>query len=94
MPPLKQMPLRVLISLDQAVNSLFCGWEDETISSRTHRLAGKSKRWKIAKIFINALFFWQLDHCKSAYESEKKRLHLPPELRDVSINKEGGNNEL
>jgi hypothetical protein len=31
---------------------------------------------------INALFFWQVDHCRDAYESELKRHHLPPILRD------------
>ena len=32
----------------------------------------------------DALFFWQKDHCKSAYESEIERAQLPPGMRDAN----------
>lgn len=84
MPPLKQVPLQVAIALDQLANALLGGWADETISSRSHRLAGKSKGWSWAKGCIDTFalaLFWQRQHCQKAYESEIKRLHLPPQQR-------------
>lgn len=30
---------------------------------------------------IDHLFFWQTEHCKSAYESEVERSQLPPSMR-------------
>lgn len=71
---------QVLIALDQLVNTWFGGMADETLSSRAHRL-GISGQNKWAYKVINALFFWQEDHCKEAYESELDRLHLPPSMR-------------
>lgn len=31
---------------------------------------------------VDGLFFWQREHCKSSYESEKCGRQLPPELRN------------
>lgn len=72
---------QIAIAFDQFVNACCGGWADETISSRAHRMQGKS--WKFAKLrkLIDGLFFWQKDHCRTAYESELRRRHLPPELR-------------
>lgn len=69
--------LQVLIALDQFVNTLLWGYADETLSSRAYRHAEikKDRRWPM--VIINALFFWQKDHCKSAYESEVERKQLP-----------------
>lgn len=76
--------LQVLISLDQFVNTLLCGYADETLSARAYRHAEikKDRRWPMT--LINALFFWQDDHCKHAYESELERSHLPPGMRDAT----------
>lgn len=73
---------QVLVALDQLVNTLFGGYADETVSSRSRRayITGKRK-WTIN--LINLLFFWQNDHCKEAYESEMERNQLPPEMRDA-----------
>ena len=30
------------------------------------------------------LFFWQREHCKSSYESEREGRQSPPELRRVT----------
>ena len=78
------MPKRseqIPIALDQFVNTIFGGWADETISSRAHRMQGKS--WKFAKLrkLIDGLFFWQEEHCLNAFRSETERRHLPPERR-------------
>ena len=53
-------------------------WADETLSSRAHRIQDTHPR---LRRFLNAVFFWQDDHCLEAYESERKRLQAPPETR-------------
>ena len=78
------MPKRseqIPIAIDQLINTLFGGWADETISSRAHRMQGKSRKWARLRKLIDAIFFWQKNHCESAYESELQRRHLPPEMR-------------
>lgn len=72
-----------LIALDQLVNAMCFwlpggSWADESLSSRAHRIQDTHPRLRLA---INKLFFWQDDHCLDAYESERKRLQAPPELR-------------
>ena len=73
---------QIAIAFDQFVNACCGGWADETQSCRAWRQREKKKRWAIARRVIDALFFWQKDHCRTAYESELRRRHLPPELRD------------
>lgn len=72
---------QVLIAIDQLINTLFKGWADETISARSYRNKDKSSLWKKVYVCINMVFFMQEDHCKTAYESEKKRRQLPVEYR-------------
>ena len=74
----KQIP----IAIDQLVNTIFGGWADETISSVAWRKRNEGRGWALLRRFIDGLFFWQKDHCKTAYESEKNRLQCPPELRE------------
>lgn len=69
--------VQVLIALDQLVNALCGGWADETLSAHAHR-AG----WSWRRRAINALFFWQPDHCRAAYESEMERRQMAPEYRN------------
>lgn len=75
--------LQVLVAVDQLINTLLCGYADETLSARAYRHAEikKDRRWPMR--LIDTLFFWQDGHCKQAYESELTRAHLPPEERDV-----------
>lgn len=69
--------LNLLIALDQFVNALFGGNPDETISAFLHRSKGRRWYWWTLWAFVNyILFFWQDDHCLSAYESEVQRKHL------------------
>ena len=72
---------QIPIAVDQFVNTLFGGWADETISSVAWRKRNEGKGWAILQRVIDTLFFWQEAHCRSAYESERKHRHLPPELR-------------
>lgn len=70
----------VAIAVDQLFNALFNGWPDETLSSRAYRLDRDGVRHWPRKL-IDDLFCWQKEHCKSAYESERKGRQRPPELR-------------
>ncbi len=71
---------KIAIAVDQLFNALCGGWPDETLSSRAYR-------WHVAGIrswplqVIDFLCFWEKDHCKSSYESERQGRHFPPELR-------------
>lgn len=71
-----------LIALDQCVNAGFGGWADETLSARAYRRHTKKLHWRVVMRVINAIFFWQEQHCMQAFQSEQKRRHLPPEYRD------------
>lgn len=73
---------QIPIAVDQFVNTLFGGWADETISSVAWRKRCESKGWALLRALIDTLFFWQDNHCRSAWESEKNRLQCPPELRE------------
>ena len=67
---------QVLVAIDQLVNTLFCGMADETLSARAWRHHLKGERTWLVKL-IDTLFFWQKDHCRTAYESEVERKQLP-----------------
>lgn len=75
---------QVLVAIDQLVNTFLGGYADETLSARAYRrrLRGKGS---VAKV-LDCLFFWQEEHCKNAYESEIKRLQLPPSMREGELN--------
>ena len=73
--------LNILIALDQLGTTLVGGWPDETLSSYAHRLHTQGKPFGFIRGVINALFFWQEDHCQWAYDDEKFRRQMPPELR-------------
>lgn len=66
---------QIAIAIDQLLNALLGGMADETLSARAHRTGSA---WEP---FIDALFFWQPDHCQDAYLSEKERKQLPSEYR-------------
>lgn len=77
---------QLLICLDQLVNvlvGLVCNrtaWADETLSARAYRLELEHQRsW--ARKLIDALLWFDKDHCKSSYMSEVKRRHSPPIAR-------------
>ena len=76
----------VAIAVDQLFNALFNGWPDESLSSRAFRDDRDGRRHWPRKL-IDGIFCWQKNHCKSAYENERKGRQLPPEMRPVD--KEG-----
>ena len=72
----------IFIALTQLLNTLLGGWPDESTSSRVYRLEQTGMtRAGIARRFIDRIFFWQVDHCRQAYESERMRYQFPPILR-------------
>ena len=66
------MLLDALLWLDRAVNVLIGGSFRETLSARAHRMDVKDHPyWGWTASFINALFFWQEDHCRKQWEYEQ-----------------------
>jgi hypothetical protein len=61
-----------LLAFDQLLNTVVWlesegqGKCNETLSSRAWRLRHDSDGYKV----INAIFFWQPDHCMNAYKNE------------------------
>lgn len=76
--------MKVLIAVDQLANAVRGGHPDETLSAAAHRghLEGRSG-WRN---LINALFFWQGDHCLDAHINEMARKHLPTAYADKAKN--------
>jgi len=72
---------QVLIAIDQLTNTVFGGMADETISARCWRLRHK-RGWGIMRRLVDALFFWERDHCYQSYLHEFERRQLPSEYSD------------
>lgn len=74
--------LNIGIAIDQLVNSALGGEPDETLSARAHRMRVKGHPyWGWTAKAINALFFWQEDHCLLAHQAEIRRYQFPPAYR-------------
>ena len=71
---------RVLIAIDQFFSALLDGWPDETLSSCCWRWSrDRVRAWPLRA--VAGLFFWEKEHCRGSYESERLGRQLPPELR-------------
>lgn len=58
--------LRVAAWLSQGANCVFLnGSHDQTVSARAY-LNRNDPMWRWAYLTINAVFFWQEDHCLSS----------------------------
>lgn len=74
---------QLLIALDQVLNTVTWikgdgfGYADETLSARAWRLREQSNAWKR----IDRIFFWDKDHCRTSYDAEMMRRHLPREYQ-------------
>lgn len=63
--------VRVAAAVSQLVNALLGGHNNMTLSARTHlksRLHGGV--WEQLRRAINALFFWQGDHCRRSWQGD------------------------
>ena len=70
-----------LIAFDQLINALIGGWADETLSSVAYRMELQGARAAPLRKLIDFIFFWQPEHCRQAYESERTRSQCSPETR-------------
>lgn len=78
--------MQFIIALDQLINTLFRGWADETVSARAHRNAMKGvRKWIYGRHLIDTIFFWDKEHCRKSFYSEKMRSHLPAEYREARL---------
>lgn len=58
----------------RALNAfVFGGSTAMSTSVRAYMEAGQCDRWARRRRFINALFFWQADHCAEEWEKEVAR---------------------
>jgi hypothetical protein len=71
-----------LIALDQLFNTLFGGYADETLSARAWRSRNLNPTWGRIQKAIDAVFFWDQDHCFQSFISEYERKQLPTEYRN------------
>lgn len=84
----KAWAYQLFIAFDQLLNVIITplqsgAWADETLSSRAYRMHRDGKWWgRIWMPVIDALFRWQTtEHCRHAFDKERARLHVPPEMR-------------
>lgn len=61
-------------------------WADETISAHCWRLR-HFPVWGSARKCVDALLFFDSNHCEESYKSEVLRLQCPPELRANEVKK-------
>lgn len=80
---MKRLAWQVLVALDQLANALLGGWADETVSARAWRQRHK-RRWAVTRRVIDAIFFFDPNHCRRAHDSEQLRRHQPPHYRTES----------
>lgn len=82
---MKQRILNWLIAFDQlAFATLTLGHSspDETLSAAAWRWEQAGKLvGRVLRPLIDALFWFDPKHCKTSFESEVNRLHLPKEYR-------------
>lgn len=77
--------LQVLIALDQLVNALLGGWADETLSSRAWRTEQKGRLWgRMMRPVIDAVLFFDPQHCHSSFRAEREGRQHPPEMRKTT----------
>ena len=78
--PRGQYIKNVLIAIDQLFNAAIGGYCDESLSSRVYRLEQNGvMAWP--RRLIDRIFFWEPNHCRESYRSEREGRQLPPELR-------------
>ena len=84
---MKQRLLNLLIAFDQlayVLLTLGAGHPDETLSAaawrweRSGRLVGR-----VLRPLVDTLFWFDPEHCRTAFESEVQRKHLPAEYQEV-----------
>ena len=85
---MKQRLFNIGVALDQLVYVLLtlgAGHPDETLSAAAWRTEQDGKFWGVVMRPVIDLIFlaFERQHCKTAFESELNRKHLPAEYRQV-----------
>lgn len=77
-----------MIAFDQIVNTLVPpyadAWADETFSARCWRNGKISRAWNAVRAGVDAILWFDKQHCFSSYVNEYERKQLPEEYRSVS----------
>lgn len=78
---------QVLIAADQFLSTLVgllrfpfareMHWADETLSAMAYRNRARPG-WRLTMRIIDAIFFFDTNHCRSSHYMELQRKHLPP----------------
>ena len=82
---MKQRILNLLIALDQLVYvviTLGVGMPDETMSAAAYRMEKEGKPFGFMRPLIDALLWFDPDHCHQAYLSEVGKKQLPGEYSE------------
>ena len=83
--------INALLAADQLLNAVLGGACDETLSSRTYRMARiKGGAWAAFERLVNALFWRDVDdqgrrHCELSYLVEMQSGHMPKVLIRTKI---------
>ena len=78
--------IQILIAIDQLANAITGGWADETLSSRAYRMREKrQKYWGWTANVIDAMFFFQKEHCYNSWLEEVNRQQSHPSTRRNSL---------
>jgi len=78
--------IQILIAIDQLANAISGGWADETLSSRAYRMREKKhKYWGWTANMIDAMFFFQKEHCYNSWLEEVNRQQSHPSTRRNSL---------
>ena len=77
---------KMMAALSQLLNCWFLGGEpNETISGRAFRQRHTSKSWGSAYRVVNAIFFWQDDHCYESYYADVTESRLVVKRHESDI---------
>lgn len=79
---MKRYALHLLIALGQLLNALLGGAADETLSARAWRAEAQGKvLGRVFRPLIDAIFFFDADHCRQAWLAEVHKQQLPGSYR-------------
>ena len=69
---MKSYLIRIATLFSQVINTVFlCGLPDMTISARCYINKDKPY-WRVAYKYINAIFWFQENHCKESFDADIK----------------------
>lgn len=67
----KHYLLGIFAAISQLFNAALGGHPNMTISARAH-CSQQDSVWAVARKVVNAVFFWQVDHCRQSWEQDER----------------------